>query len=126
MQSQTVPRGAPVGCWPKAFGTLATAVSAAALMRKLRRENVLSNPPSFAFFVDSISPPMQAHRAWLNADGLRMYTRMRSAGMGSRTAQHRPGLSQLIDLGFYAQSCFNFKILCFAWTGAAIFWFLSV
>jgi hypothetical protein len=40
--------------------------------------------------------------------------------MGSRTAQHRPGLSQLIDPGFYAQSGFNFKILCFAWTVAAI------
>jgi hypothetical protein len=51
-------------------------------MRKLRRENVLSNPPSFAFFVDSISPPMQAHRAWLNADGLRMYTPYAICGNG--------------------------------------------
>ena len=34
--------------------------------------------------------------------------------------------AQLIEPGFYAQSCFNFKILCFAWTGAPIFWFLSV
>ena len=55
-----------------------------------------------------------------------MHTPYVIRGNGSRTAQHRPCLSQLIDPGFYTQSCFNFKILCFAWTGAAIFWFLSV
>ena len=62
----------------------------------------------------------------LNADGLRMYTPYVIRGNGHPDGTAPSGFVALIGPVFYAQSCFNFQILCFAWTGAAIFWFLSV